>query len=75
MGEPLLYRFSLSDDAVTRVAEADIKDDVCEIFRVPYSLLIGILTGHYNWSNVKTQYVSFCRRPNVFNPDLHILMS
>lgn len=75
VGEPLLYRFSLSDDAVTRVAEADIKDDVYEIFRVPYSLLIGVLTGHYNWSNVKTQYVSFYRRPNVFNPDLHILMS
>lgn len=75
VGEPLIYRFSLCDDKVTRVVEHEIADDVFEIFRLPYSLLVGVLTGHYNWSNIKTQYVSFYRKPNVFNPDLHILMS
>lgn len=75
VGEPSLYRLCLADEMVTRVKEAEIVDDVYEIFRLPYSLLIGILTGHYNWSNVKTQHVSFYRKPNIFNPDLHILMS
>jgi len=75
VGEPNLYRFNLADDSVTRVVEGDILDDVFEIFRLPYGLLIGLLTGHYNWSNVKTQYMSFFRKPNVFNPDLHVLMS
>lgn len=75
VGEPTLYRFCLADDSVSRIKESDISDGVYEIFRLPYSLLIGILTGHYNWSNVKTQHVSFYRKPNIFNPDLHILMS
>ena len=75
VGEPGLYRFHFGDDTVTRVRETEIKDPVYEIFRIPYSLLIGVLTGHYNWSNIKTQHVSFFRRPNIFNPDLHVLMS
>ena len=75
VGGEYLYRFPLADETVSRVREADINDDVYEIFRIPYSLLIGVLTGHYNWSNIKTQYVSFYRKPNAFNPDLHILMS
>ena len=42
---------------------------------MPYSLLVGLLTRHYNYSNVKTQHMTFYRKPNVFNRDLHILMS
>lgn len=75
VGEPTMYRFGLGDDKVTRLREEEITDDVFEIFRIPYSLLVGVLTGHYNWSNIKTQHVSFYRKPNIFNPDLHILMS
>jgi hypothetical protein len=74
-GEAKLYRLSLKDAQVTRVAEKDIEDPAYEIFRVPYSLLIGLLTGHYNWSNVKTQHVWFYRKPNVFDAELHVLMS
>lgn len=75
IGQPALYRFCLADDAVSRIRETEITDEIYEIFRLPYSLLIGVLTGHYNWSNIKTQYVSFFRKPNLFNPELHILMS
>jgi len=75
VGDAALYRFPLNDASVSRLPETEIDDAVYEIFRVPYGLLIGVLTGHYNWSNVKTQYVGFFRKPNVFNPDLHILMS
>lgn len=75
VGEDTLYRFSLADTTVTRVKESEIDEPFYEIFRVPYSLLIGILTGHYNWSNIKTQHVSFYRKPNKFDPVLHLLMS
>jgi len=75
VGETSLYRLNFADETVTRVIETEIRDPVYEIFRIPYSLLIGSLTGHYNWSNIKTQHISFYRKPNVFNPDLHILMS
>lgn len=74
-GQRHLYRFQFANSDVTRVLETEISDPEYEIFRIPYPLLIGTLTGHYNWSNIKTQYVSFYRKPNVFNPDLHILMS
>ena len=75
IGEDLLYRLSLADTSVSRVREADIADDRYEIFRMPYALLVGLLTRHFNYSNVKTQHMRFYRRPNEFNADLHILMS
>ena len=75
IGEELLYRLSLADTSVSRVREADITDDRYEIFRMPYALLVGLLTRHFNYSNVKTQHMRFYRQPNEFNADLHILMS
>ena len=75
VGQSDLYRLTLSDNSVTRVAENMIEDEAYEIFRMPYSLLVALLTRHYNFSNVKTQHMTFFRKPNIFNPDLHILMS
>ena len=75
VGQTELYRLSLNDESVTRVPENMIEDEAYEIFRMPYSLLIALLTRHYNFSNVKTQHMTFFRKPNKFNPDLHILMS
>jgi len=74
-GQEWLYRLCLGDVEVTKVKEDEISDASYEIFRMPYSLLIGLLTKHYNYSNVKTQHMTFYRKPNVFNRDLHILMS
>lgn len=74
-GQEMLYRLCLADTSVTLVREKDITDPAYEIFRLPYSLLIGLLTAHYNYSNVKTQFLSFYRKPDVFNAELHILMS
>ena len=75
VGQGYLYRLSLGDLEVTTMQEEDITDKVYEIFRMPYPLLIGLLTAHYNYSNVKTQYMSFYREPDDFDPDIHILMS
>lgn len=75
VGQKYLYRLSLADDSVQKIKEKDITDAEYEIFRMPYSLLIAFLTRHYNYSNLKTQFVDFYRKPNIFNPDLHILMS
>jgi len=76
VGEEELYRLSLADTRIARMREVEIAErGFYEIFRVPYPLLIGLLTGHYNWSNVKTQHVWFKRRPDHFDPDLHLLMS
>ncbi|MBT3939523.1 MAG: MBL fold metallo-hydrolase [Pelagibacterales bacterium] len=75
VGQEYIYRLSLSDETVQKAKEIDIKDVEYEIFRMPYSLLIAFLTRHYNYSNLKTQFVDFYRKPDIFNPDLHLLMS
>ena len=75
VGQAELYRLTLGDDSVSRLPEDMIDDEAYEIFRMPYSLLVALLTRHYNFSNVKTQHMTFFRKPNIFNPDLHILMS
>ena len=75
VGQDDLYRLTLENDSVSKIKENDIKDDEFEIFRIPYSLLIAFLTRHYNYSNLKTQFVDFYRKPNIFNPELHLLMS
>jgi L-ascorbate metabolism protein UlaG (beta-lactamase superfamily) len=75
IGQDYIYRMCLADNSVEKINENQIIDDAYEIFRMPYSLLIGFLTRHYNYSNLKTQFIDFYRKPDEFNPDLHILMS
>lgn len=75
VGHEHLYRLSLSDDNVELIKEIEITDKKYEIFRCSYSLLFGMITGHFNYSNVKTGLMSFYRKPDVFDPQLHTLMS
>ena len=75
VGHEHLYRMSLADDTVETIKEEQIKDANYEIFRCSYSLLMGLVTGHFNYSNVKTGLMSFYRKPDVFDPKIHILMS
>ena len=75
VGHDHLYRMNLSDDTVQLVRENEIKDENYEIFRCSYSLFIGLLTGHFNYSNVKTGLMSFYRKPDIFDPEIHTLMS
>ena len=75
VGHENLYRMNLDTDEVDEVEESKITDNDYEIFRCSYSLLIGMLTGHFNYSNVKTPLMSFYRKPDVFDPNVHILMS
>ena len=71
LGEPGLYRVCLKDGTVNRVTRSAINDDVYEIFFLPYSLAVGLLTRHYIWSNIKTQYVDYFRQGEM---DIEMLM-
>ena len=75
IGENFLYRVCLNSEEVQKVEKNKIKDKFYEIFILPYSLLIGLCTGHYIWSNIKTQYVNYYRKPDIFDPNLHFLMN
>jgi UDP-MurNAc hydroxylase len=70
-----LYRFSLANVEVSKVQHDAIKDEAYEIFRMPYSLLIGLLTGLYKISDVEDSHISYFRKPNTYDPDLHNLMN
>lgn len=75
VGHEYLYRMSLADETVDLVKEKEITDENFEIFRCSYSLFIGLITGHFNYSNMKTGLMSFYRKPDVFDPKIHTLMS
>jgi len=75
VGEATLYRIATDSQEVTRVARDAVADPRYEIFRLPYGLLVGLLTGHYKWSNVKTQHVMYFREPDQFDAALHQLMN
>ena len=75
VGHEHLYRMNLNTEEVDEVKETEILDKDYEIFRCSYSLLIGMLTGHFNYSNVKSPLMTFYRKPDVFDPKVHILMS
>lgn len=75
VGDENLYRLSLADEAVERVPEESIKDEAYEIFRLPYELLVGLLTRHYVWSNVKTQHVTYFRNSRGMDADLMLLLN
>lgn len=75
VGEETLYRLTLGDDDVTRVREEDIGDESYEIFRLPYELLLGLLTRHYVWSNVKTQHVTHFRKGDRMDPELMLMLN
>ncbi len=75
VGEEQLYRLSLGDDEVSRVKESEITDERYEIFRLPYELLLGMLTRHYVWSNVNTQHMTFYRKNERMDPDLMLMLN
>ncbi|HUU24579.1 MAG TPA: MBL fold metallo-hydrolase [Methyloceanibacter sp.] len=75
VGEEMLYRLALGDDTVTRVKESEIPDERYEIFRMPYELLVGLLTRHYVWSNVNTQNMQFYRHAPEMDRDLMLVLN
>lgn len=75
VGEEKLYRLSLAGTDVTRVKEQEIADERYEIYRLPYELLLGMLTRHYIWSNVNTQHMTFFRKGEGLDLDLSFLLN
>ena len=51
-----------------------IKDKSFEIYTMQYSLLLGLLTKHFVFSNV-VEDVEYYRSPNKHNKQLHFLMN
>jgi L-ascorbate metabolism protein UlaG (beta-lactamase superfamily) len=76
VGEEQLYGLCLADENVVRIRESEIpKDQEYEIYRMPYELLLGMLTRHYVWSNINTQHISFYRHMPQLDHDLLLVLN
>ena len=69
-----VYRLDLKKENVIKFSKNKIKDKDYEIFKVPYSLMIGILMRHFVFSNV-VEDINYYRKPNKYDENLHNLMN
>lgn len=76
VGDDHLYGLSFVDDNVRRVRREDLSaEESYELYRMPYELLVGLLTRHYIWSNVNTQHMWFYRNRVNFDHNVEQLMN
>ena len=73
-GNGQVFRLNLKKENVEILKESQIKDKNFEIFSMQYSLLLGLLTKHFVFSNV-VEDVEYYRSPNRYNERLHFLMN
>ena len=69
-----VYRLDLKKENVIKFSKNKIKDKDYEIFKVPYSLMIGLLMRHFVFSNV-VEDINYYRKPNKYDENLHNLMN
>ena len=75
VGHEFLYRLSFNNEFIEKIKRKKIKDKKYEIFKLPYELLLGIVTRHYLWDNVNTNHVYFKRKNCKLNRDVLHLMN
>ena len=73
-GNGKVFRLNLKKENVEILKENQIKDKNFEIFSMQYSLLLGLLTKHFVFSNI-VEDVEYYRSPNRYNEQLHFLMN
>lgn len=72
--ENFVYRLDLKKEDVIKLSKNKIKDKNYEVFRMPYSLMIGLLTRHFVFSNV-IEDINYYRKPNKYDDNLFMLMN
>ncbi len=76
VGLPYCYHLNLAHDEVLKKSlEEAYQTKPMILYSLPYSLMIGILTRHFNFNNVSTPYLTFYRDPNKFDADQFKIMS
>lgn len=74
IGDGKVFKLDLKKEKVEIFYEKQIKDLKYEIFKMQYSLLLGLLTRHFIFSNV-VEDVEYYRSPNNYDERLHFLMN
>ena len=73
-GNDKVFKLDLKNENVEILDKNQIKDKSFEIFSMRYSLLLGLLTKHFIFSNV-VEDIDYYRSPNKYNERLHFLMN
>lgn len=69
-----IYELNLNTNkVVTRLRTEDLGDDF-EIFKMNYSMLIGLITRHFIWDNIEED-IHYYRKPDTYDQNLHFLMN
>ena len=74
IGDGKVFKLDLKKEKVEIFDEKKIKDLKYELFKMQYSLLLGLLTRHFIFSNV-VEDVEYYRSPNNYDERLHFLMN
>ena len=74
IGDGKIFKLDLKKEKVEIFDEKQIKDLKYEVFKMQYSLLLGLLTRHFIFSNV-VEDVEYYRSPNNYDERLHFLMN
>lgn len=73
-GNNRVFKLDLNSENVEILSRNEIKDKSFEIFNMHYSLLLGLLTKHFVFSNV-VEDINYYRSPNKYDERLHFLMN
>ena len=69
-----IYELNLkTNTVVTRLRTEDLGEEF-EIFKMNYSMLIGLITRHFIWDNIEED-IHYYRKPNTYDQNLHFLMN
>lgn len=73
-GDNKFYKLDLINEKAEIINKNEIKDKSYEIYTMQYSLLLGLLTKHFVFSNV-VEDIEYYRSPNKYDKNLHFLMN
>ena len=73
-GNGQVFKLDLKNEDVKVLNQKQITDARYEIFIMQYSLMLGLLTKHFVFSNV-VEDIEYYRSPNRYDEKLHFLMN
>ena len=73
-GNGQVFKLDLKKEDTKVLNQKQITDASYEIFIMQYSLMLGLLTKHFVFSNV-VEDIEYYRSPNRYDEKLHFLMN
>ena len=73
-GNGQVFKLDLKKEDIKVLNQKQITDASYEIFTMQYSLMLGLLTKHFVFSNV-VEDIEYYRSPNRYDEKLHFLMN